>query len=132
MKLTYCNRQDKFMSTTLAYRRIEKPEPRLVELVMVDRSLIQQTNSKLDHKTIEAIIKEGINNEKFGVLPAFFDGKKWILTDGNHRVEVAKLLDIRFIPIAPLTKEEFDYVKFSPRKVDLMVKIPEKPKYYTA
>lgn len=111
---------------------VMKKTSRIVELQYVDTRLIEQTNTKLDEKTVQAIVDEGIDPERLSALPAWNNGGKWILTDGNHRLEALKIIGEVYAPIAELTKAEFDHVKFSKRKVDLLVKIPDNPKYHTA
>lgn len=105
---------------------------RCVELEMVDVDLIRQTNGNLDKSVVSAIVAEGIDPDKFGALPAYCDGKWWTITDGNHRLVAATILGVRYVPVARLTKQEFDFIAFSKtRTVDLLIKVPEKPKYHT-
>lgn len=105
---------------------------RCVELEMVDVALIKRTNDTLNKATIDSIVTNGIDPEKFGALPAYFNGMWWTITDGNHRLTAAAILGVQYIPVAPLTREEYALIAFSKTKtVDLLIKVPNNPKYHT-
>ena len=102
---------------------------RVAELVYAEIELVQITNTKTNPETVRHIA-ENLSWEEFKALPAWWNGKEFVLTDGNHRTLAAKWRGERFVPLVLLTKEEFDYVKFSKRSVDLMVHTPESPLVY--
>lgn len=86
---------------------------------------VRYSNLDLNQKVIDAILKEGIDPKKLGVLPAYKypKTKAFLLTDGNHRLFCLSKIGARAVPIAELTKEEFDYVKCSDRTLDLEVRL---------
>lgn len=65
---------------------------------------------------------------KAGAFPAWLDPerKKYIITDGNHRLMALKIRGYKVAPIVEITKDEFDHVKFSKRTIDLIVRYPKK------
>jgi len=104
---------------------------RRVDLEMVHVDLITRTNSDIDTDAVARMVKEGIDPERLGVLPAYRDSERWIITDGNHRFLASRICGIKHVPVAPLTKEEYDLIAFSKtRTVDLLVQIPDDPKYH--
>lgn len=105
--------------------------PRCVDVEMVDVRLIIRTNSNLNPTTVAGIVAEGINADKFGALPAYFDGARWTITDGNHRLVAAANLGVQYVPVAPITKMEFDLIAFSRIKIDLLIRVPDNPRYHT-
>lgn len=99
---------------------------RKVDIKLVHVSLIDSTNTKLDEAKVQ-MIANNFDPEKAVALPAWrAPTGQFILTDGNHRLEAIKRLGHKHAPIAELTKAEFDYVAFSKRHVDLLVRIPAK------
>lgn len=108
-----------------------KPRPRRVDLEMVDLDLIQMTNTRLDASVVAGIVAAGIDPDKFGALPAYFNGTKWIITDGNHRFAAARILCVECVPVAPLTRAEFNWIAASKTHcVDLLVRVPANPRYH--
>jgi hypothetical protein len=83
------------------------------------------SNSRLDRQTIDAI-KAGFELDKYAFPMGLPTGKGVILTDGNHRATAVIELGWQYVPVVPLTKEEFDYVKFSDRKLDITARLPER------
>lgn len=104
---------------------------RRVDLEMVHVSLIKRTNGNLDTSVVERMVAEGLDPERFGALPAYFDGSAWVITDGNHRLTAAAIAGIQYVPVAPITREEYDLIAFSKtRTVDLLIRVPDAPKYH--
>jgi len=104
---------------------------RQVDMEMVHVDLIVRTNNNLNSGVVAGIVRDGIDPEKFGALPAYFNGAKWIITDGNHRLVAARIKGVQYVPVAPLTKSEYDLIAFSKTKtVDLLIRVPEAPKYH--
>lgn len=100
-----------------------------MEMVHVD--LIIRTNNDLNADVVAEIVREGIDSDKFGVLPAYFDEGWWIITDGNHRLAAACIQGVEYVPVAPLTKPEYYFIAFSKtRTVDLLIRVPEVLKYH--
>ncbi len=97
-------------------------KPKIVKRRWVNVDKIELTNNKIDDSKVDAMIEAGLKTEQMA-LPAWFDGKKWWLTDGNHRFTAIKLLGMKKAPIAQMTREEYDWVKFSNRKVQILVKL---------
>ena len=97
---------------------------------LVDVRIIHSTNTKLNDKVVDEIVTEGWKPEKGKALPAWWDGEKFIITDGNHRLEALKRMGEQYAPVVQLTKEEFDKVKFSKRHVDFHVHIPDTPRMW--
>jgi len=106
------------------------PKQRIVDIELVDLRLIEPTNDRLNEEVVDQIVAEGWDQGKGRVMPAYFNGKKFVITDGNHRLEALRRLRHRFAPVVQLTKDEFDYVKYSSRSVDLLVRTPEEVKVY--
>lgn len=105
---------------------------RCVDLEMVHLNLIKRTNGNLSADVVQRIVTEGIDADKFGALPAYFDGAWWTITDGNHRLAAAGILGVQYVPVAPLTRFEFDLIAFSKTKtVDLLIRVPDNPRYHT-
>lgn len=105
---------------------------RTVDLEFVDVALISRTNSTLDSGVVQGIVAEGIDPDKFGALPAYFDGMRWTITDGNHRLAAACILGVQFVPVVRLTLEEYSFIAFSKTKtVDLLIRVPDRPRYHT-
>lgn len=63
--------------------------------------------------------------EHLRAFPAYWRLGKYFLTDGNNRVRGMILGGHDYLPIAELTKEEFDKVKYSDNKHDIMVYYPK-------
>lgn len=107
---------------------------RMVEIQFVDIALIMKTNSKLDEKRVKKMVDDGINpKDMWAIVPAYRlpGGMMFMITDGNHRVEALRRRGFRWIPVAELTKKEFDHVKFSKdRSTNLAVKLVEHPRYW--
>ncbi len=105
--------------------KTKKPRKRVVQMQLVPIDKVVPSNLKLNLQTVDAILQSGIDLKKFGVLPAYKDPKTklFLLTDGNHRLYALRKCGGHLVPIAELTKEEFDYVKFSKNTIDLIVKI---------
>jgi len=102
------------------------------ELCYFELSLLDTTNPKVDFKHVKKIVKN-FDPEKFLPISVYYDEetKRAIVTDGNHRIEVAKMLGFNSVASIMLTKEEFDYVKYSKRHIDMLVLIPDQVKVYT-
>jgi hypothetical protein len=101
------------------------------ELQFAQMELVESTNSLLNMDVVHKIVDEGWVFEKGLALPAWWNGEKFIITDGNHRLEALKHLGEKFVPIVQLTKKEFDYVKYSTRHVDFAMSVPEKVRAWT-
>lgn len=99
----------------------------LRELVFIHVDRLKHSNtpdsSKVARLTVNFDIKE------FGVLPVFPMGDKYILTDGNHRMEAAKAKGYVWMPCIILNSTEFQLVKGSKRTAQILFKVPEKPLY---
>lgn len=95
-------------------------DPLIKELVYIPIKDIQITNTHTDRKLIKRIAKH-LDWELFMAVPAFWDGHTYILTDGNHRVQGAKLAGYKQVPAILLTQAEFDYVAFSKRQLHFLV-----------
>lgn len=106
-----------------------KEVTRIVKMQWVPIDEVEITNTKIKRSKVAAIIKEGIKVNKLKCFPAWKDPEtgKYILTDGNHRCTALRQLGVRYAPIAELTKAEFDYVKFSFRKIELIIERSEYP-----
>lgn len=95
-------------------------------------SLIEPTNSQLNGKVVRQIVVDGWNAEKGQAFPAKFENGRFIITDGNHRLEALKQLGQEYAPIVLISEEEFKYVAYQKeRKLDLMVHVPDLPRFYT-
>lgn len=101
-------------------------------LKYVSLELIEPTNTKLNNDVVAGIVAEGWDAEQGKAIPVWFDGKKYLPTDGNHRIEALKQLGSKFAPVVELTKEEFDHVKFSKNTIEFMVHEPERPLFVTS
>lgn len=110
------------------------PNARLVELQFVDIALIVKTNAQLDEARIRKMIEDEIKpSDMWAIVPAYRlpGGMLFMVTDGNHRIEALRRRGFRWIPVAELTRAEFDHVKFSKdRTTDLAVKLVEHPRYW--
>ena len=96
------------------------------DLVYIPANKIIYTNNKCSEKKINKIAKH-FDTDKFLVVPAFCLGGYYIITDGNHRVKAAIKNGYGLIPAIILTRQEFDYIKFSKKRVlNILVKVPEK------
>ncbi len=95
------------------------------EVVAVKADDIIITNSNLNRKTIKKI-KSAFNFSDYAFPMGYISSDGVILTDGNHRATALIELGEKYIPIVPLTKNEFDHVAYSKRTVDLNVRMPEK------
>ena len=107
-----------------------KPQQDIREVEYADISMVESTNSKLNEDVVRRIERQGWVKELGLALPAFFTGKSFIITDGNHRLEALKRMGHKWVPVVRLTKEEFDYVKYSDRHVDFLIAFPEKPLHH--
>lgn len=96
-------------------------------IMLLDIRLIQPSNTKLNEEVVAGIVREGWKPEKSPAIPVWYDGKVFIPTDGNHRVEALKRLGMAFAPVVELTRSEFDHVKYSKRHVDIMAYLPHPP-----
>ena len=96
------------------------------QLVYVPIAQVILTNSKTSWKRIDWLARH-LNMREFKALPAWWNGHGYMLTDGNHRTQAAKLAGFDYVPVVLLTKAEFDFVKFSERSIDMLVCAPEKP-----
>lgn len=96
---------------------------RVVKMQWVPVEQIEITNTRIKEGKVRAIIKQGIDVEKLKCFPAWKDPEtgRFIITDGNHRLTAMKRLGYEKAPIAELTREEFDYIKFSFRNIDLVI-----------
>lgn len=102
--------------------------PRIAEVVMLKPDRIVFTSTIIKRKVRE--IAENFDHKKFFPVQVFFDGKGYILTDGNHRTKALIKMGEPYIPAILLTKEEFDHIKYSKRHVDILVKVPKLAKVY--
>lgn len=113
------------------HTRVSKMDIRVVEYAHV--SLIDSTNSQLNGKVVKGIVVDGWDAEKGQAFPAKFESGRFIITDGNHRLEALKQLGQEYAPIVRISEEEFKYVAYQKkRKLNLMVHIPQLPRFYTA
>ena len=103
-----------------------KRDMRKSPVVHINKRLILFSNPKTSESIVNAIAKE-INPLKFLALPVYRMKHGYLLTDGNHRAKAAIKAGYTHIPCVLLTKEEFDYVKFSKRTAELLVNVPEIP-----
>lgn len=96
-------------------------------------SLINPTNTQLNGKVVRSIVVEGWNPEKGQAFPAKFEDGRFTITDGNHRLEALKQLGQEYAPIVLISEAEFRHVAYQKkRKLNLMVHIPDLPRFYTA
>jgi hypothetical protein len=107
--------------------RLSGKDMKTKTLYLLSIKKIILSNSKVDMKKVMKIAKE-LSGDKFKAVPAYFNGKSYILTDGNHRVLAGIMRGVKYIPAIFLTKKEFDYVKYSKRSIDFDVHIPKKIK----
>lgn len=107
---------------------------RIVELQFVDIELIVKTNETLDEAKIMKMIEDDIKpQDTWAICPAYRlpGGMQFMVTDGNHRIEALRRRGFRWMPIAELTKPEFDYVKFSKtRTTNIAIKLVDHPRYW--
>lgn len=85
---------------------------------------IHYGNSRTDPDKVREIA-EHFDEEKYIAPTGYYDGTQVILTDGNHRAQAAIQAGYSHVLFAPLTKEEYEHVAYSNRKVDVECYIPE-------
>jgi len=96
------------------------------ELVYINIDRIIFSNSNISQTKLD-YLKNNFSFEKLEPVCAYFNGKGYILTDGNHRVKVLQELKYTNIPAVILTKDEYDFLAYSKVNTILFrVSIPEK------
>lgn len=103
-------------------------------VIFVETSLIDITNTKLKEEVVAEIVKEGWIQEKGLAFPSLRQKNgRFIITDGNHRLEALKRMGEKFAPLVSLSSEEFEKVKFKKNTgVEFNIHFPELPLFYTA
>lgn len=110
---------------------MKKPPRRFTDLVLIDISLIKHTNNTLDADVIYSIMHDFDVQKLAPVMGSFTDKGSFILTDGNHRLYALKQMGYKFIYAVMLTPEEFQYVAFSARQTELLVRVPEQMEVFS-
>lgn len=110
-----------------------RTSPPVRDLIYVHVAKIRPTNSSLRRSTVEAI-KSGLDTQKLAALPAWHQRSsgKWVITDGNHRLQALKELGYEYAPIVEITAEEFCRLATKRETIDLMVRIPENVRVISA
>lgn len=98
-------------------------------LMYIHVNRVSATNRKLNRATIEEI-KRGLDTSKLAAFPAWHErwSDKWVITDGNHRLQALKELQYEYAPIIEITAEEFCRLWNQKDAFDIMVRVPKKIK----
>lgn len=103
------------------------PSPRKTEIVFIHKNLLSFSNTRPKRDLIESIKAKLIPN-KLKAIPVYLYAGKFLITDGNHRAQGLIERGEDYIPAVILNKQEFDYIKYSKRTLDLMVYYPKPSK----
>jgi hypothetical protein len=94
--------------------------PIVKKQVRIPIHLITITNTKTSYKLVRHIAKH-LDWSLFKAVPVYFDGERYIITDGNHRVLGAKKAGHTHVPAILLTEAEFEFVAYSKNTLDFLV-----------
>jgi len=68
-----------------------------------------------------------LDSREVVAFPAYWNGQGYVLTDGNHRTKAAALAGYEYVPVVLLTKQEYDFVKYSTRHINISAFYPKRP-----
>lgn len=107
---------------------MKKPPIRATQLIYIQKDRLIFT-SNLDEKKIKKIVEE-FDPKLYQPSTGYLQDGKVTISDGNHRAKALIERGEDFVPFALLTKEEFDYVKYSARETGIKVFMPDRPLFY--
>ena len=95
--------------------------PTLKKQKIIKLELVESTNTNIDHKKVRFIAGH-IDMRLLQAFPGRFDNKgRFVITDGNHRLEALRLIKAEYAPVIELTHDEWVEIAINKRNIDFLV-----------
>lgn len=88
---------------------------------LIRLELVESTNTMLDEEKVRYIAGH-LNMSLLQAFPGRFDSEgRFVITDGNHRLEALRLVKAEYAPIIELTHEEWVEIAMNKKQIQFLV-----------